>query len=819
LRSSSTPRGADDSRTGGLLATLAAVSAAALLVGIVVALLGMLLVLATGQADAQGTTQPVAMPLLPSSVAFDAAGNLYFADTNRHQVYESSLAGALSVVAGDGVQGFSGDGGAATSAELNSPQGVAVGPDGTLYIADTGNERIRAVSGGTITTFAGNGSAGFVGDGGTAGNAAFRWPNALAIDASGALLVCDAENQRVRRISAGVIQTVVGNGTQGFAGDGAAATSAELDTPMGLAVGTDGRIFVSDSHNERIRVIATNGTITTFAGTGVAGYAGDSLAATAAELSLPRGLMVTSGGAVIFADSNNQRMRMVDPSGTITTIAGTGVQGAVSDGTSAMTAEMNSPRGVAVSSFGAPVYADALNQLVRESVANGNVYAPAGLAPARKTLVTLSASSISGQTSAVVTVTGSTGTVLGVLKLLDGSTILTQTKLVGGVATFAPQTLSAGTHSLSAAYLGDGVNPAATSAGVSVTVGVEVITATANPASAEYGQTIPLLTGSLSAMLPQLPAGVSVVFTTTAVSLSPVGIYPIVATLSGPASANYTVVMSAASGALQIVPAASVTLEQPLTQGSYAGLPLLLSANVNSTTQGTPTGTVTFLDSGTVVTTALLVNGVATGTYLSPGVGTHSMAASYGGDANFLASTSQAVTTAVNAMPDFTMASSGTMTQTVATGDVANYGMTVGAQSGAFTGIVDFSASGLPAGATVSFSPPQVVPGVTSANVTMSVQTSATLLTSMRERRIRAVVLAWLLCPLLLLGKRKRRLWRSMAMCAVCLGMLGVNGCGARSISTADLGGKTYTLTVTGTSTNLAGAVVSHSTQVTLVVE
>jgi sugar lactone lactonase YvrE len=819
LRSSSTPRGAGESRRG-LLATLAAVSCAALLMGIVVALLGMLLVLATGQADAQETTQPVAMPLLPSSVAFDAAGNLYFADTNRHQVYESSLAGALSVVAGDGVQGFSGDGGAATSAELSSPQGVAVGPDGTLYIADTGNERIRAVSGGTITTFAGNGSVGFAGDGGTAGNASFRWPNALAIDASGALLVCDAGNQRVRRISAGVIETVVGNGTQGFAGDGAAATSAELDTPMGLAVGTDGRIFVSDSHNERIRVIATNGTITTFAGTGVAGYAGDGLAATAAELSLPRGLMVASGGAVIFADSNNQRMRMVDPSGTITTIAGSGVQGAVSDGVSALTEEMNSPRGVAVSSFGSPVYADALNQLVRESVANGNVYAPAGLAPARTTLVTLNAtSSSSGQTNAVATVTGSTGTALGVLELLDGSTILTQTTLVGGAATFAPQTLSMGAHSLSAAYLGDGVNPAATSAAVSVTAGVEVITATANPASAEYGQTIPLLTGSLSGMLPQVPSSVSVVFTTTAVSLSPVGVYPIIATLSGPASANYTVVMSAASGALQIMPAASVTLEQPLTQSSYAGLPLLLSANVNSTTQGTPTGTVTFLDSGTVVATALVVNGVATGTYLSPGAGTHSMAASYGGDANFLGSTSQAVTTAVNAMPDFTMASSGTTTQTVATGDVANYDMTVGAQSGAFTGIVDLSASGLPAGATVSFSPPQVVPGVTSANVTMSVQISAILLTSMRERRVRAVVLAWLLCPLLLVGKRKRRLWRSMAMGAALLGTLELAGCGARSISTADLGGKTYTLTVTGTSTNLAGAVVSHSMQLTLVVE
>ena len=815
MRSFCRSRSAGDSRVGELLATLAAVSSAAVLVGILVALLGMLLVLATGQADAQ----TVAMPLLPSSVAFDAAGNLYFADTNRHEVYESSLAGVLSVVAGDGVQGFSGDGGAATSAELNSPQGVAVGPDGTLYIADTGNGRVRAVSGGVITTFAGNGSVGFAGDGGAAGSASFRWPNALAIDASGALLVCDAGNERVRRISAGVIETIVGDGTQGFAGDGGAATSAELDTPMGLAVGSDGRIFVADSHNERIRVIATNGTISTFAGNGAAGYAGDGGAAPAAELSLPRGLMVTSGGAMIFADSNNQRMRMVNASGTITTIAGSGVQGTVSDGVSATTAEMNSPRGVAVSSFGSPVYADALNQLVRESVANGNVYAPAGLVPARTSVVTLNASSSSGQTSAVVNVAGSAGMAQGVVELLDGSTILTQTTLGAGTATFAPQTLSAGTHSLSAVYLGDGVNPAGTSVAVSVSAGIEVITATASPATAEYGQAIPLLTGSLSGMQPEVAGSVSVVFTTTAVLLSPVGIYPIVATVSGPLSANYTVVMSAASGALQIVPAPSVTTEQPLTQGSYAGLPLLLTANVSSTTHGTPTGTVMFLDNGTVVTTAPLVNGVASGTYLSPGLGTHSMAASYGGGTNFLASASQAVTTTVNAMPDFTMASSGSTAQTVAAGDVANYGMTVGAQSGAFTGVVDLSASGLPPAATVSFSPPQVVPGATSANVTMSVQTSATGLTSIRDRRIRGVVFVCLLCPLLLMGRRKRSLRRSAAMCGVLLCMLGVAGCGARSISTEAVGGQTYTLTITGTSTNFAGTVVSHSMQVTLVVE
>jgi sugar lactone lactonase YvrE len=765
--------------------------------------------------------QAVALPLLPTSVTYDAAGNLYFADTNRHEVYESSLAGALTVVAGDGIQGFSGDGGAATGAELDSPQGVAVGPDGTLYIADTGNDRIRVVRGGQISTFAGNGSVGFAGDGGAAVDASFRWPNTLVIDASGALLVCDAGNERVRRISAGVIATIAGNGTQGFAGDGAAATAAEFDTPMGLAVGPGGQIFVADSHNDRIRVISTDGSISTFAGSGVQGYAGDGGAATAAELSLPRGLMVTSSGAMIFADSNNQRIRMVDASGTISTIAGSGVQGAVSDGSSATTAGMDTPRGLTVSSFGSPVYADALNHLVRESVANGNLYVPAGLAPMRASVVALSVnpSVTYGQTSAAVSVAGSAGTPQGVVQLLDGAAMVTQTTLVGGSATFAPETLSSGTHSLSAVFLGDGVNPAATSATFSVSVAAAVVTATANVANLEYGQTIPALTGSLNGVLPQDAGNVAALFTSTAGVLSPPGSYAIGATLTGPASANYSVVMSAASGSLQIARAASVTVEQPLAQSSYAGLPLLLTAGVSSTTQGTPTGTVQFIEGSTVVATGTVVGGVASGTYLSPASGMHSIVASYGGDANFNASSSQAETTSVSAMPDFTVAVSGSTIQTVAAGDVASYTMTVGAQSGAFTGVVDLSASGLPAGATVAFSPPQVVPGANSATVMMSVQTNATVSRGPAGQRYRGLVFACFVLPWLLRRRRRRRLYRSIAMCTVLALLVGAVGCGARSISAGALGGQSYTLTVTGTSTNLAGAVVSHSTQVTLVVE
>jgi sugar lactone lactonase YvrE len=776
-----------------------------------------LVTIAVGRVEAQA----VALPLLPTSVAYDAAGNLYFADTNRHEVYESSLAGALTVVAGNGVQGYSGDAGAATSAELDSPQGVAVGSDGTLYISDTGNERIRAVSGGQITTFAGNGSVGFAGDGGAAVDASFRWSNALAIDASGALLVCDSGNERVRRISAGVIETIAGNGTQGFAGDGGAATAAELDTPMGLAVGASGQIFVADSRNDRIRVITTDANISTFAGSGVQGYAGDGGAATAAELSLPRGLIVTSGGALIFADSNNQRIRMVNVSGTITTIAGNGVQGAVSDGTSATMAGMDTPRGMALSSFGSPVYADALNRLVRESVANGDLYVPAGLAPARESVVVLgmAQSMTYGQMSAGVSVMGLAGVPQGVVELLDGTGAVAQRTLATGAATFAALTLTPGTHSLSTVYLGDGVNPAATSAIFSVSVSAAVVTATANAVSVEYGQVIPALTGSLSGVLPQDIGNVIAMFTTTAVALSPPDNYAIGATLTGAASASYSVVMSTASGSLQIVPAASVTIEQSLSQSSYAGLPLLMTADVSSTTQGTPTGAVQFIEGSTVVATGTLVNGMASGIYLSPPSGIYSIIASYGGDGNFNASSSQAVTTSVSVMPDFMLASSGSTTQTVAAGDVANYTMTVGAQSGTFTGVVDLSASGLPSDATVSFSPPQVVPGASAAAVTMSVQTNATVARVLLGWRYPEVMFSCLLFPGLVMGRYKRQLRRSIAMCSVMTLLVITVGCGARTVTTAALIGQTYTLTVMGTSTNLAGTVVSHSINVTLVVE
>jgi sugar lactone lactonase YvrE len=675
-------------------------------------------------------------PLLPSGVAYAAAGNLYFADTNRHQVFESTLAGQLIVVAGTGTQGFSGDNGPAIAATLDSPQGVAIGLDGTLYIADTGNQRIRAVRSGTITTFAGTGTAGFGGDNGPAAAAVFDHPNALAIDATGALLLCDSGNHRVRRLASGVVSTIAGSGVQGFSGDGGQATSAQLDTPSGIAVAADGRIFLADTHNHRVRVIATDGTITTFAGTGLAGYAGDGSAATTAQLASPRGLFATASGALLIADSNNQRIRQIDASGTISTLAGNGQQGSSSDGAPASTS-LDTPRSVVLSAFAAPVFADAGNRLVRELIANGNLYAPAGLVPARTSAIALTVVNGTqyGQTAATASVTGSAGTPLGTVQLLDGQSVIAKATLTGGTASFATPALTVGQHVLTAAYLGDGVNPAATS----------------------------------------LPASVG------------------------------------------IQRVASVTTEPP-APSSYAGLPLALTATVASTTLGTPTGAVTFLEGANTVASGTISAGTATGFYLAPTVGSHQIVASYSGDTNFAPSSSGAITATVSAMPDFTLTASGSTTQTVQAGAIAVYIFNVGSQPAPFTGAVSMGISALPTGVTAAFSPKQVIPGTGSAQVTLSLATSASLVRLDQPATKTPAVWALLLLPLAF-AYRRRRGFQMLSGCVLTLLLLTAIGCGDRSLPASSQANLTFSFTVVGTGTNLAGNIVSHSLPITLVVQ
>jgi len=210
-------------------------------------------------------------------VAVDAAGNVYACDARRGLVVKISPSGILTVVAGNGVGGFSGDGGPATSASLYSPNGVAVDTSGDLYVADSGNNRVRKVSlSGIISTVAGSGAQGVSGDGGPATSASLYSSFGVAVDAAGNLYIADTYNNRIQKVSAsGTITTVGGSGRQGFSGDGGPATSAQLNNPVGVAVDARGNLYIADGWNHRIRRVSPSGIISTVAGNGAPWFSGD----------------------------------------------------------------------------------------------------------------------------------------------------------------------------------------------------------------------------------------------------------------------------------------------------------------------------------------------------------------------------------------------------------------------------------------------------------------------------------------------------------------------------------------------------------------
>jgi sugar lactone lactonase YvrE len=757
-----------------------------------------------------------ASPILlqPAAVAYDSIGDLFIADADRNQIFEITLGGTLTTIAGTGVQGFAGDGGAATSAQLNTPRGVAVGADGTVYVADTGNDRIRSIQNGQITTFAGSGTAGFSGDGGAAAAASLNEPGSLAIDSTGALLICDRENQRIRRVSNGVITTVAGDGIQGFSGDGGPATSAELNEPSGIAVGAGAVIFIADTGNGRVRAISSQGMISTFAGTGVNGYGGDGGQATAAQLNHPSGVGIDPLGELLIADQNNQRVRRVGANGIIVSLAGSGTQGVNSDGTVAGAAALNSPGAVTASVFGWPLFSDPANHTLRALMSDGKLYQPAGLVSRTTTLNQTSPGAVYGTAFATLTASSSSaGTPLGTVVWADGGAQVGKATLVQGTSNVPLPTLSAGSHTLTAVYQGDGVHPSAT-ASSTIDVAPAPLIATANDASAIYGAPLPSLTGTLAGVLAQDVGDAEPIFTASAPLLPSVGSYAINAALTGRASANYTISLSSASGSLTVSPAPVNITVSPVA-GAYAGLPLELMAQVASTTQGVPTGTVAFLDGGAVVASATLVNGSATAVYLAPSSGSQIFSASYSGDHNFLGGTSAPVAASVAAIPDFNLAVTGSSQQTAVAGSTANYVLAVASQGGPFTGAVTLSASGLPSGASASFAPPVVIPGAGSAAVTMTITTA----TSETRLERRAWPIALSLALMLPVFFRRRRSPRLLLGCLTLLSLFGLNGCGARTASEAVLPVQSYNVTVKATSTNLAGAVVVHSLNVTLGVE
>lgn len=320
-----------------------------------------------GTAGYSGDNGPATSAQLygPRGIAVDTTGSLYIMDGLAGRIRKVS-GGVITTVAGNGTLGFSGDRGLATNAQLRSPAGVAVDKEGSLYIADTGNSRVRKVSHGEITTFAGNGQAGYGGDNGLATSASLYQPTALAFGPDGSLYIADTGNHRVRKVSAGIITTVAGDGTPGFSGDAGLAASSQLSSPGGVAVDPADNLYISDTGNNRIRKVS-RGVIATIAGFDTTSYGGDGGPALYAALNAPGGLAFdVDSGSLYIADTGNNRVRKIVSYGVITAVAGDGVAGYSGDGGPATGAHLNSPLAVAVDSAGALYIADRWNGRVRK---------------------------------------------------------------------------------------------------------------------------------------------------------------------------------------------------------------------------------------------------------------------------------------------------------------------------------------------------------------------------------------------------------------------------------------------------------------------
>jgi len=681
----------------------------------------------------------------PAAVAYDSAGNLYIADANNHVVREVSTSGVINTVAGTGIEGYGGDGAAATAAQLDTPSGVAVDGSGNLYIADSHNHRIRKVSAGIITTIAGTGTPGFSGDGGAATAAELSLPSGVAVDATGNVYIADTNNHRIREVSGGNITTIAGDGEELYAGDGGSATSAALDSPTGVAVDASGKVYIADRLNQRIREVS-GGNITTLAGNSTAGFAGDGAAPAAAVLAKPSGVSVDAAGNVYIADTDNQRIREVG-GGAIATIEGSGAQGFGGDAGPATGAVLNSPRAVAPDSFGNISIADQLNERVRS-----------GSLP----VLTFPSAAVGVPSPPQIVTVGNAGS--------------------------ASITVSAITPSAGFIAAAGGSCPAlpiALSAGSSCTQNIEYVPVASGPASG------------------------SVVFSGN-------GVVPKTMLLTGSAT-----------------PAATTVALASNANPALAGQPVTYTAVVNPIGLGTPTGTVAFGADGVAFSTQTLAAGSATAlaTTAALATGTDSITAIYSGDSNFTGSMSAALPQVVE---DFSIAltpqpnnPSGSTNQTVIPGKSVTFDFALTPVLGAFNFPIVLSATGLPPGASVTFSPQTVTPGANPASFTMTVQTviNQSLLHRGRTAGGGSVAFALLLLPFMRRMRSRARqikrlrgvtLFSALFVCVVILG--SITGCGTDTGFFAQEP-HSYNITVTGAATGSNGYVLQHSASVTLAVQ
>lgn len=588
---------------------------------------------------------------LPSGVAVDGAGDLFIADSHHNRVREvfatGANAGTIATVAGDGSAGYDAAATVATGTSLNQPGAVAVDGAGNLYIADTNNNVIRKVNltTGAISTVAGDGAPGYTGDGALATAATLNSPEGIAVDAAGDLIIADTNNDAVREVAAatGNISTIAGDGTgaPGFSGDGALAIHAKLDAPYGVALDYAGNLYIADSGNNRVRVVNTSGNIGTYAGNGTPAYLGDGGAATAAELYSPLGVACDPAGNVYIADARNYVVRKVNAvSGTISTIAGFVADDTYVDGKSDYSYG-NGQNGDAFSGGG---------------IATGaGIYAPYGIA--------VDAS--------------------GNLLIAEYFDHLVR-KITANAATlfFQPELWTNQVSSPESQAIENDGNAALT------------FSAVAPDANAAVGSSATCTTTSSIAVDASCVVATEFAPTSTTNPLP----NPLVGNVNVTAnSANSPLDISVVGEALGLN-GAIVTLSSSLNPAPY-GQTVTLNVSVKqdpNSTEGTPTGTVTFSDTfqgtTTPLGTAQTLNGSGNASLqlTTLAVGTHVITANYGGDTFYNPSASNPLSQVVQEQVTVTVANT-------AGGNPSAYGTTV-----TFTATVTVS-GGIPVSGSVSF--------------------------------------------------------------------------------------------------------------------